>query len=205
MVEALKRKLGDLYDGSSLVVGALGGIPAKSVMKEIEGRLQYTLEKDFKLRHGAVLRRPGDLSIHRGYSRPEIVNHFLQQYDPAKHNTGVLQFDIEGARHFVIITKLDTAGAVANHQYRNEFLGHDRFSWSSQNRQNRTSGSGREVVEHRENGSQIHLFVQPSSHAKAVYLGPVDVGSAKGDEPIRFVFHLREATPQSVLDQLLGS
>lgn len=197
----LKRKLGDLFDGSVLSEAALRAIPADRLLEEIEGRIQYTLEKDFRLRHGGVLRRPDDLGLHRSYTRPEIVNYFGSQYDPARHNKGVL--DLESADdHIVIITKLDTSGAVARHQYANSLEGDRRFIWTSQNQQTRDSGSGREIVEHQKLGKTVHLFVQPGSHSKAAYLGPVDFVAAEGDRPMRVTFDLRSRVPEAVIEQL---
>ena len=68
--------------------------------------------------HHSVLRTPSDLNLFAQYTRPEIVRHFGVHYDPAKHNKGILWFEDQGA----VITKLDTSGSVAQHQYKNQFL-----------------------------------------------------------------------------------
>ena len=201
VVETLKRKLGDIFDGANLVKAALQAIPSARLLEEIEGRIQYTLEKNYRLRHGGVLRQPRDLGVHRHYTRPEIVNYFGSQYDPARHNTGVLRFEC-GGDHIVIITKLDTSGAVDQHQYANAFKGDSGFVWTSQNQQTRESGSGREIVEHQGMGKTVHLFVQPGSHSKAAYLGAVDVVAAEGDRPMRVTFGLRTRVPEAVIKQL---
>lgn len=201
VVETLKRKLGDVFDGENLVKAALQAIPSARLLEEIEGRIQYTLEKNYRLRHGGVLRQPGDLGVHRHYTRPEVVNYFGSQYDPARHNIGVLRFEC-GGDHIVIITKLDTSGAVDQHQYANAFKGDTRFVWTSQNQQMRESGSGREILEHQSLGKTVHLFVQPGSHSKAAYLGAVDVVAAEGDRPMRVTFGLRTRVPEAVIKEL---
>lgn len=201
VVETLRRKLGVLFDGSRLSGTALEAIPHERLLREIEGRIEYTLENDYRLRHGGVLRLPTDLSLHRLYTRPDIVNYFGVQYDPARHNTGVLRFRTP-SEHIVIIVKLDTTGAVAQHQYVNAFQGDSEFIWTSQNQQTREAGSGREIVDHQQTGTTIHLFVQPSSHSKAAYLGPVQFVAATGDCPMRVTFRLRDRVPQAVLEQL---
>lgn len=201
VVETLHRKLGDLFVDASLSDSALRAIPRERLLEEIEGRIQYTLEKDFRVRHGGVLRRPSDLGLHRRYSRPEIVNHFGRQYDPARHNTGVLRFEAEG-EHIAIIVKLDTSGAVDRHKYMNALKGDAQFVWTSQNQQTRVSGSGREIVEYRKLGITVHLFVQPASHSKAVYMGVVDCAEVEGDRPMRVTFDLRERIPTPVIEQL---
>lgn len=201
VVETLTRKLGQLFDGIALTDVALRDIPKERLLEEVEGRIQYTLERDFRLRHGGTLRRPSDLRLHRGYGRPEIVNHFGSQYDPARHNTGVLRFDCSGD-HIVLIVKLDTSGAVDRHQYANAFDGDSRFQWTSQNKQARDTGSGQALANHRELGISVHLFVQPGSHSNAAYLGRVDVIEIVGDRPMRVTFQLRDTVPEAVAKQL---
>lgn len=204
VAETLKRKLGDIFDGHSLNREVLRKIPKERLIHEVEGRLQYTLEKDFRLRHGGVLKRPADLGIHRQYARPEIVNHFWTQYDPARHNTGVLRFSCDGD-HIVIITKLDTRSAIGRHQYTNFFMSDERFVWTSQNQQTRESGSGRDILDHAKSGLKVHLFVQSGSHSKAAYLGDVKVVEVEGDRPMRVTFQLGARLPKAVLDQLTSS
>ncbi len=201
VIETLMRKLGAIFDGTNLSEAALDAVPRALLLGEIEGRIQYTLENDYRLRHGGVLRLPADLRLHRRYTRPEIVNHFGQQYDPARHNTGVLRFSDAGD-HIVIITKVDTTGAIDLHQYTNFFKDESEFVWTSQNKQTRETGSGREIVEHCQTGKTVHLFVQPSSHSKAAYLGAVDFVGAEGDRPMQVTFGLRERVPEFVMEHL---
>ena len=201
--ETLDKKLGNLLDGEALAASALASIPADLLLAEIEARLQYTLERDFRTRHGGVLHRPSDLTLHRRYTRPEIVNYFGLQYDPARHNTGVLKFECDGDQ-IVIMVKLDTSGAVSEHQYRNELQDENTFLWTSQNQQSPASGTGREIVEHQQRGLTIHLFVQPGSHSKAFYLGTVatQVDGVKGSRPMSVPFLLEHPVSAAVLDEL---
>lgn len=197
----LAKKLGALYAEGRLIHEAYRGIPRDLLMEEIEGRLQYMLEKDYRLRHGGVLRTPEDLEVHRHYDRPEIVNHFGEQYDPARHNLGVLRFG-KGPANIAILSKLDTSGAIDRHQYSNQFDGSARFIWTSQNRQTQGNESGLEILEHRRRGTNIHLFVQSGSHAKAVYCGEVQMEAVEGNGPMKVTFGLLRPVPDSVLRSL---
>lgn len=201
--ESLAKTLGRLIEGGCLAMAAIAPIPRDRLLEEIEGRIQYTLEKDYRLRHGGVLRRPTDLVAHRQYTRPQVVNHFGVQYDPARHNTGVLTFDC-GGEHIVIIAKLDTSSAVAQHQYENVLVDQSTFVWMSQNQQGPDNKSGQQIVDHREQGRTIHLFVQSGSHSAGVYLGVADVmvDGVTGSRPMRVPFRLRDTVPQGVLQQL---
>jgi superfamily II DNA or RNA helicase/HKD family nuclease len=169
-------------------------IPQEQLRVEVEGRLLGTLNRAFEERHGGVLRTPADLRLHRFYRRPEIIRHFGVQYDPARHNVGMLRFPTD----VVLITKLDTSDALERHQYENRFVDARRFEWTSQNRMRRDNEAGRTIVEHQRHALRIHLFVQASSHAEACYVGAVSFRSAKGDAPMRVQFDLEHALPEEV-------
>jgi len=106
----LAKKLGDVLDEERLADGIIEAFPDTETMKdEVERRIRYTLERDYRTRHGGVLTTPDALTVHRKYDRPVIINHFGLQYDPAKHNKGVLEFrDEDGVlEHIVMITKIE--------------------------------------------------------------------------------------------------
>jgi hypothetical protein len=183
--DTVRRKLrtsliGDRIEPS--VRAALGS----DLLAEVEGRLLYTVNNDQKERHGGVLRKPADLNVFAQYVRPEIVRHFGTQYDPARHNPGMLWFGNEG----VIIAKLNTAGAIRQHQYKNRILSATRFSWTSQNRMSTENEAGRRVVEHAARALRLHLFVLPRSHSSAYYFGVVRVISAEGLGPMTVIVEL---------------
>jgi hypothetical protein len=169
-----------------------------ALLAEVEGRLMYTVNEDHKERHGGILRTPTDLNILAQYSRPEIVRHFNTQYDPARHNTGMLWFGDDG----VIITKLDTSGALERHQYNNEIISARQVSWTSQNRMSTENEAGKKVVDHLARGLRLHLFVQPRSHSPAYYFGVVRVVSAKGTGPMAVVIELERELPPDLLSAL---
>ncbi|MCP3141729.1 DUF3427 domain-containing protein [Pyxidicoccus xibeiensis] len=180
----------DLLSGGRLSPILFEGI-GPELLSQVEGRLLYTVNKDHLERHGGVLRSPSDLAHHVPYTRPEIVRHFGKQYDPIRHNTGILWFD----QHGVIITKLDTSGAKETHRYQNHFLSEQRFSWTSQNKMTRANNAGREVLEHARNGVSLHLFVQRRSHTPAFYMGEVRATEARGDAPMTVIFELDRPVP----------
>lgn len=196
--QTLEKKLGDLVEERALVEPIRAAFPTdSSLLEHVERRLQYTLEADFRVRHGGVLRRPADLATHERYTRPLIVNHFGLQYDPARHNAGVITFAATDPvpDAIVIITKLDTTGAKKEFQYRNRFSAPETFHWQSQNRQRQDNSSGRLILDHKLNGKTLYLFVQKGSHQPAVYMGPVDVSGVEGDGPMNVTFELQTPLP----------
>jgi hypothetical protein len=195
--ESLTRQLGErVWGEAGLLIEA-----DEALRGEADARMGYWLARDWSLRHGGVLRTPDDLVLWRAYTRQQIVNHFGVQYDPARHNIGVME--LMGGRHMALITKLDTSGARQTQQYTNAFLeGAGRFAWQSQNRQRRDSGSGQRLVEHTARGVTLHLFVQAGSGSLAYYLGVVMVEEARGDAPIDVTFALERVPPTLVMAAL---
>jgi hypothetical protein len=192
--KGLEKKLGNALLNRRIVKSirtVLGG----SLLDEVEGRLLYTLAGDYQARHGGVLRTPNDLQHFSEYSRPDIIRHFGTHYDPTKHNKGILWFENNG----VIITKLDTSGAVARHQYNNQFLSAEQFLWTSQNQMTQVNNAGRKVLEAGKQDRSLRLFVQPRSHRPALYVGSVTVESFEGSGPLQIRFGLEKSLPVEVL------
>jgi superfamily II DNA or RNA helicase len=168
--------------------------------REVERRLEYTLAGDHAEWEGVFWGTPDALVRYRGYRRSEIVNHLGVQYDPARHNTGVIKVD----RHIALLTQLDTRDARDEHHYQNRILDDlQHISWESQNRQVPDAGSGQAVAEHRRLGHVLHLFVQPGGDNLYFYLGPVDVTEVQGRAPFTAVLRLSERLPLAV-QQVMG-
>ncbi len=199
--QTLEKKIGNFLDEKRLHKQIWSQIPTDRMVMEVEGRIRLTLEKDYKLRHGGILRLPSDLVLQRRYNRPEIINYFGQQYDPARHNFGVITFK----HNIVIITKLDTSTAMQAHQYLNNFIDEQTFAWQSQNQQRQDNSAGRSILDHKTNGNILHLFVQSRSHEKAYYCGIVDVDSVSGDAPMNVKFKLKQSLSTSLYNDFLKS
>ncbi|MBF0235235.1 MAG: DUF3427 domain-containing protein, partial [Desulfamplus sp.] len=195
--QTLEKKLGNIIDGKRLHKQIWSQIPPECMLTEIEGRIRLTLEKDFKLRHGGILRLPSDLIVHRRYDRSEIINHFGEQYDPARHNFGVIKF----RKNIVIVSKLDTSSAMKAFQYSNNFIDNQTFAWQSQNNQRQDNSS--DILDHKINGNVLHLFVQSRSHEKAYYCGTLTVVDVRDNAPMNIKFKLNIPLSDSVYKDLL--
>ncbi len=195
--DTLERKVPEDCFQKGRLAPAIAQLLGEALLLEVEGRMLYAVNDDYDARHGGVLRTPAEFTLQQQYSRPEIIRHFDVQYDPAKHNAGILWFEKFHAA--AIITKLDTSGAVERHQYRNEIVDARTFLWTSQNKMRQDNAAGRRVLEHAEAGKTLYLFVQPRSHAEAVYLGPVDVSNAEGNGPMLVTFKLRHPLGSALL------
>lgn len=200
-LEDLLRKVPAGVVMGEQLVRAIPAVLGQALLAEVEGRLLYTVNKDFLERHGGVLRTPADLARYAQYTRPEIVRHFGKQYDPARHNVGMLWFDQWG----VIVTKLDTSGAKETQRYRNRFVSDRRFSWTSQNKMGPRNELGRKVLEHEARGSTLYLFVQARSHEPALYMGEARVVGVEGSEPMTVTFELDRPVPPDVQREFDGA
>ncbi len=194
----LRKRLGSFLVRDRLeaaIQSALGG----ALLPEVEGRLMYTVNGDYQMRHGGVLRAPSDLRLYARYDRPEIIRHFGVQYDPTLHNTGMLWL----GNHGVMIVKLDTSSAKAEHQYKNHFIGRSALAWTSQNQMTPNNPAGRRVLEHAAEGRYLHLFVKPGSHDASVYLGTVTVQGHTGSAPMSVTLGLSGEVPTDVFAELV--
>lgn len=192
--ETIEKKLPGLVKNEQFIPELINVFPDMETLRfHVEKRIQYTLEIYYRMRHGGTLRDPSQLVIHRAYSRPEAINYFGFQYDPATHNAGVITFKPNAPfpNDIVLITKIDTSGAKKEFHYQNRFENAETFHWQSQNKQRQDNASGRLMLDHQAQGRKIHLFVQSKSHSAAYYLGLVDVESVSGNAPMNVVFHLR--------------
>ncbi len=203
--QTLGKKLGRLVVGGTLRAEIYAAFPSGDVLcMQVERRIQYHLERNYRTRHGGTLRSPSALVLHRAYERPEIINHFGLQYDPALHNIGVIKFRAEAPcpDEIVLITKIDTSGAKTEFQYANRFEGADRFHWQSQNNQRQDNVGGRMILDHEQSQKTLRLFVQPRSHASPTYLGPVRVIAVQGSGPMNVTFGLQFSVPDAVMESL---
>lgn len=201
--QTMEKKLGSLWHGESLVPEVFHIVPQETLLKHIERRIGFVMQKDYKSRIGGVLRHPQDLELWKKYWRPEIINHFKRQYDPAIHNQGVIEFSKNDIlyKEIIIIAKINTSGAHEQYHYKNFFeTDGNIFSWQSQNSNTPESGIGKRIVT--PGLAHLHLFVQPKSHTPAVYCGIVQPISHKSTNPIDVMYRLNLPVPNELLDEL---
>jgi superfamily II DNA or RNA helicase len=196
--QTIQKKIGHLLDGESLKTEVFHRPSKDKLLNHIERRLQLTLEGDYKLRHGGVLRDPSDLRLHGRYTRSEIINHFGRQYDPAKHNFGVIKI----LDHIIIITKLDTSRAKAEFQYKNQIVNAHTLRWQSQNKQRQDNEAGKALTEHEQRKTQVHIFVQRKEATNAVYLGLSSVHSIRGNGPMTIEWKLKNQLSSKIANDL---
>jgi hypothetical protein len=194
----LEKKLPKFFSNGEFISAIQNELRASQQLAEnVEDRILYTLHNDYHSRHCGALREPKDLTLYA--KRSEIINYFGVQYDPAKHNSGVIKLP---DNNIVLIVKIDTGGAKKEFQYQNRFLDKHYFSWQSQNRQRQDNEAGRDITEHQERNNVLHLFIQSGSHQEAYYMGTPEVSGVNGNAPMIITFELSQAVPDSVFNAL---
>jgi superfamily II DNA or RNA helicase/HKD family nuclease len=196
----LEKKLPKVFSNGEFISAIQNELKANRKLAEnVEDRILYTLHNDYHSRHRGVLRDPKNLTLYARYERSEIINYFGVQYDPAKHNSGVIKLL---DNNIILIVKIDTGGAKKEFQYQNRFLDKQHFSWQSQNKQRQDNKAGRDITEHQELNNVLHLFIQPGSHQEAYYMGIPHVSGVSGNAPMTITFELSQAVPDSVFKAL---
>jgi len=88
------------------------------------------------------------------YLRQDIPPLFGLTFSQALWNAGFLR---QGNHIFLLVT-LEKKGLQDSHQYEDRFLSPALFQWQSQNRTRQDSAAGQALMNHKQNGNEVHLF-----------------------------------------------
>lgn len=116
--------------------------------------------------------------------------------------TGVLR---EGQDFFFFIDLHKEEGAI---EYNDKFISASQFQWDSPSGCSPTSKQGDDIINHKQNGFRLHLFVRKFKELDGVtepyvYIGKGDVISYKGKKPINFQLALHNQVPQVIYDEFV--
>ncbi|MDY0209787.1 MAG: DUF3427 domain-containing protein [Acholeplasma sp.] len=106
---------------------------------------------------------------------------------------------------FVTLEKGNVKDSV---NYKDKFLSRKTFQWESPNNTTLKSKTGFNIINHKELGINIHLFVKKGGKNtdiysnKFIYIGEVDVVKHMDEKPIRFEFKLHHEVPEDVYFKL---
>jgi len=116
--------------------------------------------------------------------------------------TGVLR---ERQDFFFFIDLHKEEGAI---EYNDKFISSGKFQWDSPSSCSPASKQGREIINHKELGFRLHLFVRKfkkldSMTEPYVYIGKATVMSYEGEKPISFQLDLDDQVPQAIYDEFV--
>ncbi len=136
---------------------------------------------------------PMDLHLHQSFMRADIPGLFGLEFNKGAWEAG----HVCPKNHddqFILVT-LNKQGKVVDHQYHDYFIDGETFHWQSQNMTAPTGGKGQRLINHKANGSKLHLFVRKNKleakkAAPFYYCGPMEYVSHEGEKPMSVVTRL---------------
>ncbi len=139
---------------------------------------------------------PLEFEVGREFLREEIPPLFGVEFNPGNWNSG--QVVLSEQRVHVLLVTLNKQGKAEDHRYLDHWIDEDTFHWQSQRSTTPQSKRGREIIEHREHGIQIHLFVRQrklrgKTAAPFTYCGEASYHSHTGSAPMNVVFDVPDA------------
>ena len=138
---------------------------------------------------------PLELAVGEAFAREEIPPLFGATYNPGNWNSG--QVTLDGGKVQVLLVTINKQGRAEDRRYLDHWVDERTFHWQSQASTSPGGKRGREIVDHRALGIQIHLFVRDTKLAggKAapfVYHGRVTYRSHTGSQPMSVLFDLQD-------------
>ena len=116
--------------------------------------------------------------------------------------TGVLR---EGNHFFFFIDLHKEEGAI---DYNDKFISPEKFQWDSPSMCSPTSQQGKDIINHKNQGLKIHLFVRKFNKLDGViepyiYIGEGLVTSFIGEKPINFQLDLHDTVPIGIYNEFV--
>ncbi len=148
--------------------------------------IQTTEEFRTHARLKAIL-EPWELAVGQKIKREQIPELFGEVFNIGSWNLGHIALNKKKA-HILLIT-LNKQGKAEDHRYHDHWVDDSTFHWQSQNQTTPGDKKGREIINHRQLGIKIHLFIREEKlhagkSAPFTYYGPVDYVSHKGSQPM---------------------
>jgi len=144
---------------------------------------------------------PLELQLHRIFMRAEIPPLFGLEFNKAIWETG--HVCPKGTTDQILLVTLNKQGKNKSEQYHDYFIDDKTFHWQSQNSTGPTGKKGKGIIEHRAQGSRVHLFVrknklQDGKAAPFNYCGIVDYQSHKSEKPMDVTWRLQASLSEQL-------
>jgi hypothetical protein len=144
------------------------------------------------------------LHVHARYSRDEALAAFGMP-NPGSVREGVKWLPDERADVLFVTLDKTEAHYSPTTMYEDRAITPEVFQWESQNATSEASPTGRRYVNHRREGSAVHLFVRESKQQEGssgappyLYAGTAQYVSHTGERPMRIIWRLDHALPADV-------
>ncbi len=150
---------------------------------------------------------PMDLYLHQSFMREDIPPLFGLEF-----NTGAWQSGHvcpSGSDDQFIFVTLNKQGKANNQKFHDYFSDADTFNWETQNSVGPDSGRGQKLINHKANGSKLHLFVRKNKleakkAAPFYYCGPVEYVTHEGEKPMSVITKLNAELNDYLKAEFIG-
>ena len=136
---------------------------------------------------------PLEFRIGEAIPREEIPPLFGEEFNVGNWNSGHVV--LNGGQTHVLLVTLDKRGKEQDHRYVDHWIddARTRFHWQSQRSTASNSKKGREIIGHKGDGREIHLFIREhklsnGKGAPFVYYGQVRYVRHEGTQPMNVEF-----------------
>lgn len=149
---------------------------------------------------------PCPLHLHAHYSRDEAFAAFGMRNLAGTFGQGVRWVPGDQADVFFVTLHKSEDQFSATTMYADRPLSPTLFQWESQSTTAEASPTGQRYINHREQGSTVHLFLRETKTTETggtppfLYAGPMTYESHTGERPMRILWELEHALPASVLE-----
>ncbi len=146
---------------------------------------------------------PLESELHQIFKRADIPPLF--GLDMKKSNWEQGHVCPKGEKDQFLLVTLNKQGKNKDSQYHDYFIDAETFHWQSQNRTGPTGKTGKGIIQHRAEGSQVHLFVRKNrledkKGAPFTYCGKVDYESHKSEKPMNVIWKLQAPLTSQLYD-----
>lgn len=194
--EFLVRTLRKEGGGKIVLEAKNSGYPEIALTSDIAlvARLKSTIE-------------PLDLLLHQSFMRAEIPPLFDLVFSKSIWETG--HVCPKDTKVQVLLVTLNKQGKNESEQYHDFFVDEETFHWQSQNSTGPTGKRGKGIIEHKEAGSRVQLFVrknklQNKKGAPFIYCGAVDYTRHESEKPMNVIWKLQVPLPSELLRYFSG-
>ncbi|SNR31259.1 DUF3427 domain-containing protein [Blastococcus mobilis] len=148
---------------------------------------------------------PRPLHVHARYSRNEALAAFGMENLNGVFGSGVRWVPGDQADVFFVTLVKSEAHFSPTTMYADHAISPTVFQWESQSTTAENSPTGQRYINHRKEGSSVHLFLRETKTADGtlgtppyLYAGPMTYVSHTGERPMRILWQLEHALPADV-------
>jgi superfamily II DNA or RNA helicase/HKD family nuclease len=170
----------------------------------------YKISFDLSYVENGDINQPAETQIHKAFTKTDVPKLFKLTGPAAK--PGKYQMfgyaSPPGVPHQFIFVTLIKSTMPKEHRYHDYFKSDKHFHWQSRNTTTQTNTPGLDVINHKENKEDIHLFVRKMDNIEGralpfTYCGKINFIDVNGTGPINVNFDLETPLSERLRQEFL--